>query len=90
MEAKVSGVLLIAPLLPISTLHQAPKIIHYFALTNSMESLTIKIIRVNIQTQNNEVCNVLHHERTGKFYRVLSRNHVGKCTSHFNDYGQTD
>ena len=69
---QASEVLLIVQLVPISTLCQALNITHFFVLTSCTDLLTIKKIIVKIQTQNNEVYNVLHHEQGVILYRVPS------------------
>ena len=51
---------------------------NFFSLKSSMGPLTIKIICVISQTQNNKVYNFLYKYLVGKVYHVLSRNNVGK------------
>ena len=55
-----------------------------------MDQLTIKLIHVINQTQNNEVYIVLCNNQTGNVYCVLPRNGTGKHTPRSNHYVQPD
>ena len=90
MEAKVSETLFIMQWAPVSTLHQYLVITHFLAFISLVDPLNINQIHVVIQTQNNEVYNVLYNNHVGKLYHMLSINHVGKNTSGFNYYAQLD
>ena len=88
MEAKVSEILLIARSVPNYTLHQAPDITNFFVLTSFMGPPVVNFIRVIIQTQNNEVYNVIHRDLIGKLYHALSIKYVEKRTPYSNNYVQ--
>ena len=80
MEAKNSDTLLITKYASISNLHQDLAISNFFALTSSMDPVTINLIFVISQTQNNGGYDVLHNYCAGNLYILLPFNQVDQNT----------
>ena len=74
MADKVSGILLAAKLVYTSILHQGQNITNFFALTDSIDAITIKhhqLIKKNrkiiwIMSEYCDVYNMIHHYRAGR------------------------